>query len=425
MVKFILSRTLLLSILSFFLGWAIKSYDSEQLFIFFGVHLWDIFHAVIFVLILLFGALVLNFTFTILYWREYSNAQFLTNREKRVINRFQLFDRLVLDFKFTIIGFAFGFERQREKYPESLFLGVLLFFNVLYFQGSPFINNYCAIYGEFEFEGMHDLPVTRELSGIVVRNDKVKAAEDKLLESMPDYVDDVGHKKYIYMEAALIDGYLGKLNHNGLFPYLKCLSYYALEKGIDVLIYFLLPYFTVILFLELRYRKDVRYEKILNLVKKEMVLKVQAVNSVKEIVEKYELSALTPISDALLAFGDGKFEKKAGILAVKKSWFKAKTLLISLNNFYSLVNLTEIELQKRVLYLVKTNFSNIHFSSGYEKFPVEKAKLIIDEIEAQDGDVAREFRLLLNLISDAKYEAYISDLNELHWIKEEWRKEKK
>ena len=201
MTKYFISRVLFLFIASFFIGWAINAWQSEQLYNFFDIDFWSIFKIFVAAIILIIGAIVLNLTFTLLYWKEYLLDNFIVENDEVKNRRSAIFRLLVFDYRFSIILFAFNYEKQREKYPVLLCVLAFFFTSPIFFKGIPFVNNYSAIYGTVEGEGRNGEPLTKEIPGIVVPKNGVKQAENEMWEKMHDYVEDVENKGYVFLQG--------------------------------------------------------------------------------------------------------------------------------------------------------------------------------------------------------------------------------
>jgi len=420
LTKYFISRVLLLFIASFFIGWAFNAWQSEQLHNFFDIDFWSIFKMFVASIILVIGAIVLNLTFTLLYWKEYLLDNFIVENDEVKNKRSAIFYKLVFDYRFSIILFAFKYEKQREKYPVLLCVLAFLFTYPIFFKGIPFVNNYCAIYGTVEGEGRNGVPLTKEIPGIVVPKNEVKQNENEMWEEMSDYVEDIDNKGYVFLQAALIDGFKSYRYNDGLVSYIGCLPYYALEKLIRVLMLFLFPFVIGTIVIERINVKNGKNEEKWKTAKDELIRKNSALKDTKEIIQKYQLDKSTHIHNTLMSFEKGLFESKAAIILSKKNWFDAQTLLFAINSFYTLIPWSESALYEKTFDIIKNNFDMYHFSSSYEKNPLEKAKEYLAELEKEKWLRESTLKCLFHLIPKSEIEIDSNDFWELERIQKDW-----
>lgn len=404
MTKYFISRVLLLLIGSIFIGWAFSAWKSEQLYNFFNIDFWSIFKTFVASLILIIGSIILNFSFTLLYWNEILLDNFIVETDEVKHVRFDIILKFSIDYKFSIIQFAFKYEKHREKYPILFCVLAFLFTYPIFFKGTPFINNYCAIYETIEVEGRNSEPLRREIPSIVVPKNEV---------------NDVKNKGYVFFQAALIDGFKSYHDNDGIVSYIACLPFYALEKLIRVLMLFLLPFIIGIIVIERLNGKNGKNEERWNIAKVELEKKMDALKKANEIILKYQLDKSPHINNALLFFEKGLFESK--IVLSKKNLFDAQTLLFSINSFRTLIHWSESALHEKTFAIIKNNFEMYHFSDSLYENPLEKAKKYLAELEADleknkylDG---RTLNCLLSYIPENEIEIDSSDIWELERIK--------
>lgn len=239
MTKYFISRVLLLFIVSFFIGWALHVWQTDQLYNFFYMNFWTIFKLVVAAILLIIGVIVLNLTLTLLYWKEFLLSNFIVKNDEVKNKYFSIFCLLVFDYRFSIIQFAFNYEKQRERYPVLFCVFVFICSYSIFFKGIPLINNYYAFYFIMEEEDRRGMPLIEKVPYIVVQKDSLKIIENEIRKTMPSFVEDVKYKGYVFLQAALIDGYWTYQDYEGIAAYFGCLPYYALEKLIRVLLLFL------------------------------------------------------------------------------------------------------------------------------------------------------------------------------------------
>ena len=412
MTKYFISRVLLLFIVSFFIGWAYHTLLSAQLYNFFNIGFWTIFRIFFASIILIIGAIVLNLTFTLLYLKEYLSYNFIVENIEDKNKHSGIIRSLVFDYRFSIILFAFNYEKQREKYP--VLLGVLVFFFIypIFFKGIPFVNNYCAIYGTVE---------VGEIPSIVVQKNEAKQTENEMWEIMPDNVDDVKSKGYVFLQAALIDGYKSYQHYDGFIAYIGCLPYYALEKLIRVLMLFLFPFIIGSIVIERINEKNGKNEEKWKTAKDELIRSNSELKEIVKIIQKYQLDKTPQIHNALLSFEKSLIESKSTIIISRKNWFDAQTLLFAINNFYVLISWTETLLVERTYDIIKNNFDMYHFSSTFENNPFEKAKEYLDKLENEEWLRQNVLISLWSLIPKNEIDIDIDDYFELEIIRKGWK----
>lgn len=420
MTKYFISRVLLLFIASFFIGWALNTEASEQLYNFFGIDFWSIFKTLLSIIILIIGAIVLNLTYTLLYWKEYLLDNFIVEKDEVKNKRFALFRLLVFNYRFSIIQFAFNYEKKREKYLGLLCVLTFLFIYPIFFKGIPFVNNYCAIYGTVEGEDNNGISVTHEIPYIVVPKNRAKQVENEIWLKMPDYVEDVKKKGYVFLQAALIDGFKSHWYDEGFVAYIGCLPYYALEKLIRVLMLFFFPFVIGALVIERINEKNGKNEEKWKTAKAELIRKNRALKDTVKIIQKYQLDKSPHIHNALLSFEKGLFESKTAIILSKMKWIDAQTILFAINNFYTLIPWTESALEKKTHAIIKNNFEMYHFTSTYEKNPPEKAKEYLAELEKEKWYRDCTLKCLLHLIPKTEIEIDSDDFLKLERIENDW-----
>ncbi|HQN15902.1 MAG TPA: hypothetical protein PLC90_06055 [Bacteroidales bacterium] len=421
MIKYFISRVLPIFIASFFIGWAFNTGFSNQLNNFFDMDFWFIFKILVSAIILIIGVIVLNLSLTLLYWNEYLMDQFIVKNNKFKKERFSIFRSLVFDYRFSILKFAFVFELERERYRALLIGLVIILVLIIYIFGVPFINNYYAIFGTYEMSGRKGDSSTFEVPGIVVPKNSLQKAENEMMNKMPDYVEDVRHKGYVFMQTALIDGYKSHSYDKGFGAYIGCLPYYAFEKLIVLLTFFLFPFIIIIIIIEIIKFKIGDTEEEWDATKKELIQKNNLLKETLIIIRKYQLDEEEYIKNAVLSFENALFESKSAIIISRKKLFAAKTLLILIEGYYTLIPWAINSLHEKTYNVIKNNLDVYHFSSKYEENPYEKAKEYLSELEKKELNFEYIFTCLLGLIPQNEIDIDIKDFSSLGGIENRWK----
>lgn len=424
MIKYIISRVLLLSVVSFFLGWASKILFSEQLYYFFDIEFWGIFKLFFAVIILIIGIIIFNFIFTLLYWKEYITNKYIFDEYDKK-KRIKIFGELVFDIKFSIFIFVIDYEKNREKFLTVVYILVIFYIYPIIFNGIPFIHNYSATYGTYSSDGVGGNIINNKIPLVVVPNNQLLEAKDEMAEEVPEYIDDIESKGYIFFQAALIDGYKSYSYGNGFIEYLKCLPYSAVEKIIRVLMLFLLPYIICAIVIEKINSKKKKNEVKFDNVKAEINNKIGALNRIIKIIQKNNLDNPL-INRGILSFEKRHFESKLKKIIDNKNWFKAQTLLFNLNSFYRLISLTEYLLSVKTIEIIKINFDNYHFQSSNESEPFIKAKSYLLRLEENINTNTKInlviLKSLLNYIPKNEIIIDSYDFTLIEYIYNDWRK---
>ena len=333
-----------------------------------------------------------------MYWKEYLLINTIIDNDEVKNNFSTIFPLLIFDYQFLIIIFAFNYEKQREKY--HVFLSVLVFSFILLtsFKGIPFVNNYCAFYGKIEVEDGSRFPSEIEIHSIVVPKNKVQQAENEIIKDLPDNVDFIWNKGYIFLQAALIDGYKSNQNSGGFISYIGCLPYYALEKLIRVLLLFLFPLVIGVIFIERKNDKNGKNEEKWKTTIDKLERKNDAFKDTIKIIKKYQLFETPKIYNSLLAFEKGLFESKLTIVKSSKNWFDAQSLLFAFYSYSNLISWTKHSLYEKTYDIIVDNFNNYHFSSSYDKSTIENAKVYLSILEKEKCINVTTLKYLLNLI---------------------------
>lgn len=248
MTKYLTSRLLLVFFVKFFSNWAFNT--KSQLIQFFDVNqgffLETISYLLMF-LILVLGLIIINILFTILHLAAVYNYSEIIEKvgKKGILNSLKIFFG---DF-WTYFNSNFNIEYHLEKYPN--FFLVFVFFFLPFSKGNPILNNYYGIYREYEIEdqGRHGERTDYiENQNYIVHKSKLneikgrmESLEENVEENKPDFK--VKKRGYLFIQAGLIDGYKSYYKeYNGFFSYIECILFSALEKLINTIMYFLIPF---------------------------------------------------------------------------------------------------------------------------------------------------------------------------------------
>lgn len=259
MTKYLISRLNLVFLCKFFYNWAFNT--NAQMVQFFDISEGFILSALSFiltVLVLAFGIFITNLFFYILHITDnISFAEFVEKiRDKGIVNSFKFY---ICNF-FDILGANFDAETQIEKYPNLFIVIVLIFFT--FSKGNPILNNYYGIYKEYEIEKLGrygEQTYYEEIQNYIVHK-RNKTEIDRIMNSLEESYDEdepyfeVKKRGYLFIQAGLIDGFRTYYKeYKGFFPYLECLLFSALEKLINTIMYFFIPFITFILIYHYKY----------------------------------------------------------------------------------------------------------------------------------------------------------------------------
>jgi hypothetical protein len=129
---------------------------------------------------------------------------------------------------------------------------------VLFIGGSPLVNNYRAVYLNYEvYSDNNGNTSYKEKQTYVFDKDDTKLINSKInnldnINYIEEWAEDVydsdldyygTSRGYLFEQTALIEGFESyKKNTSGFFNYISCLIYFIIEKFIVTLIYFLVPF---------------------------------------------------------------------------------------------------------------------------------------------------------------------------------------
>jgi hypothetical protein len=145
-------------------------------------------------------------------------------------------------------------ETKVEKYP-NLFL-IFGFIFLSFSKGNPILNNYYGIYKEYEidYQGRYGERTDYiENQHYIVHKSNESEIKGRINSLEENYDEDelyfeVKKRGYLFVQAGLIDGYRTYYNeYEGFFYYIECLLFSVLEKLINSIMYFFIPFVTCIL----------------------------------------------------------------------------------------------------------------------------------------------------------------------------------
>jgi len=250
MSKYLFSRILIVFFLNFFSGWAFGL--DKQFMQFFQTNLTDNFFSkilswILILVIIAFGLFVFNISFTFLRLTDkYTYAQFIYKARGQGLMKSA--NNFVRNFYSFFIANVKN-EISKERYPYGFLCFVFVFLSFMH--GNPIFNNYYGIYKSFEFEesvrGIENTKFVTNNEFIIDKKNKKKIAA-KIHKLEAEYEDgdpyyEVKTRGYLFIQAGLIDGFKAySKEYKGIQSYLVCLFYFAVEKLIMVMLYFLLPF---------------------------------------------------------------------------------------------------------------------------------------------------------------------------------------
>lgn len=248
MIRYLISRLLIVFLIKFFGSWAINI--QPQLSQFFDLSIGFIFNVSIILttfLVLGLGLLVINLLFSIFHLTEVNSLNEIIEKigNKGFLN---ILKSYAINFR-SKLSENFEIERKLEKYP-NLFIILVLFF-LLFSKGNPILNNYYGIYKEYEIENqgrygestdyIEDQYFIVHKSEINEINSRVRKIEENAEEDEPYF--NVKKRGYLFVQAGIIDGYKTDYKeYKGSLSYIECLLFSAIEKLINSIMYFLTPF---------------------------------------------------------------------------------------------------------------------------------------------------------------------------------------
>lgn len=248
MAKYLISRLLLVFLCKFYYNWAFNT--KSQLIQFFdlsdGFGL-TVLSVLLTIIVIALGVFKINLLFSLLHLSEEISFEELVKKinDKGFIKSFKYYTK----YFFEIISANFNEETKLEKYP-ILFL-VFVFIFLPFSKGNPILNNYYGIYKEYEIEGQGRYGERTdyiENQNYIVHKSNTNEINGRMNNLEENYDEDepyfeVKKRGYLFVQAGLIDGYRTYYKeYDGLLSYIECLFFSALEKLINTIMYFFIPF---------------------------------------------------------------------------------------------------------------------------------------------------------------------------------------
>lgn len=254
MSSYLITRLLIVVLVKFFIGWAfnaksqliqffITSYIQENLLLILG---W-----ILSGLVIALGIICLNVILTVIRYADKLSIEEIFNYIKKT--------GLVLLVKEFFQGFPhtfsnnFNHEINRERYPNLIFFFLLLYFPFM--NGNPLINNYYGVYKEFSVEelGRYDVSTSYLENKYFIIPKTEKEEIQSTMNDLEATSDDgnwdfiVKKRGYIFLQAGLLDGYRDDYSgYRGFSDYIECIIFSLIEKMINAMMYFLIPFVLLI-----------------------------------------------------------------------------------------------------------------------------------------------------------------------------------
>jgi hypothetical protein len=225
MANYLLSRLFLVFLCKFFIGWAINTkHQLIQFFDFKNGNFLDLLSYIFSIVIILLGILLVGILI-ILYVSVKDN----------ILNYSNTFN-IKLKSIFRLI-FSFNL---KERYP-NLFIWLTIIY-IFYSNGNPIINNYFGIYKEYESDELYISEQPYYIFKKGAESDQIRDLENNYNEEIDSYYE-VKKRGYLFIQAGIIDGYKTyQKGYKGFNSYMSSLLYYAFEKLINTIIYFMIPF---------------------------------------------------------------------------------------------------------------------------------------------------------------------------------------
>lgn len=208
------------------------------------------------VLAMAIGLFTINLLFTFIHLAQEVSLEQISKRTrgKGLFNCCKFFIR---NF-WSILRDNFEIESRLEMYPQIFLLVLLIFLPFL--KGNPILNNYYGIYKEYEVEYQNrDGAVFDRIENknYVIHKSKIK--QIRSLEngtSEGELYFEVKKRGYLFLQAAIIDGYKTYYReYKGFLSYIECLFFSLLEKFINTIMYFFIPFITLISFYHYKFEQ--------------------------------------------------------------------------------------------------------------------------------------------------------------------------
>lgn len=267
MYRYLLSRLLIVFFINFFLCWAINI--KSQLINFFDFSsgfVLDALSYLLMFLIFVIGVFTVNIIFSVLHLSQEMSFNDLIQkiRNRGFLKSLQFYLRSF----FTFLSENFETEFKLEKYP-AIFLILCLIF-LFFLKGNPILNNYYGIYTKYEYvnQGKYDEQTNfKEKQNYIIHKSKKNEIESRIgrLEKNIEDSDctfEIKKRGYLFIQAGLIDGYETYYSeYKGFFSYLECLLFSVIEKIINVIMYFFIPFVIGIFLYHYKFDNKIKVKK--------------------------------------------------------------------------------------------------------------------------------------------------------------------
>jgi hypothetical protein len=250
MARYLTVRLLFLFLIKFFVSWAfhVKS-QLKQFFNFNDGNLLDGLSVLLTLIILGLGIYTINLMLTIIHLKKKITIGKPSNKVDN--NVFQDSIKTRITEFWHLFNYNISFEIGLEKYPRLFLFSVFIF--ITFYKGNPILNNYYGIYKEYEVEKENGNEYIENQNYIIHKSNKgeingrMKKISENIIED--ENLFKVKKRGYLFVQAGIIDGYKTYYKeYNGFISYLECLLFSGIEKLINTLMYFLLP-FTFFIFI--------------------------------------------------------------------------------------------------------------------------------------------------------------------------------
>jgi len=250
MTKYLTSRLLIVFLIKFFTGWAFNL--DGQFAQFFDFEMTDNFFLkclswLLTVAVIGLGVISVNLIYTFFRLTDnYSYSELIQAvGDKGIKNSIKLFFH---NFS-GLFSANLNNEFRLERYPILFLLFIFLF--LPFINGNPFLNNYYGVYKEYEIEDQGRYGERTdyiEKQNYIFHKSNGNEMNSRMNNLEQDYDEDepyyeVKKRGYLFVQAGLIDGFNTYYKeYKGIGSYIECLFFSALEKLINSIIYFLIPF---------------------------------------------------------------------------------------------------------------------------------------------------------------------------------------
>jgi hypothetical protein len=202
--------------------------------------------------VLIIGLIVINLSFTIIHLsEELSSSEIIAKiRGHNLLKNLKYFFTNFIQFLKENLEIGF----RTEKYPTLFFIIILIF--LPFSKGNFILNNYYGIFKVYDSEehgGNESWAGSIENQNYIIHKSnvdeidfRINNMEENFEENEPYF--EVKKRGYLFIQAGLIDGYKTYYDeYEGFLSYIECLLFSLLEKFINSIIYFFIPFVVTIL----------------------------------------------------------------------------------------------------------------------------------------------------------------------------------